>query len=208
MKSACCVQNSVYSKGTITFNFCVPNFHKRTTKMEISLRQETAADHAAVAQVLEAAFQDLEYSDHQESRLVARLRQSPAFIPELSILAEVNGQVVGHILLTRITIYSPDSSFPALALAPVSVPPHWQGRGIGSRLIREAHRIARLLGHDRIVLFGHAGYYPRFGYEPAAKYGIRLPFEAPPENCMVIALRPGGLDGVGGLVEYAAPFYE
>ena len=62
------------------------------------------------------------------------------------------------------------------------VHPDFQGQGIGGALIREAHEIARRLGHGSVVLLGHEGYYPRFGYEMCRDYGIRLPFEVPDEN--------------------------
>ncbi|MEO0775205.1 MAG: N-acetyltransferase [Bacteroidota bacterium] len=175
--------------------------------MHLSFRSERPQDYTAVEQLIAAAFRDEVYSDQNEHRLVARLRQSPAFIPELSIVAEVDGQLVGHALLTRIAIEGADRRFPSLALAPISVAPTWQRRGIGGRTIEEAHRVAQDLGHDSVVVLGHADYYPRFGYERASRYGIVLPFEVPEENAMVRALREGGLTGVAGRVIYPAAFY-
>ncbi|MEM6347139.1 MAG: N-acetyltransferase, partial [Bacteroidota bacterium] len=93
-----------------------------------------------------------------------------------------------------------------LSLAPVAVLPKQQGQGIGAMLIEEAHRIARSLGHERIILLGHADYYPRFGYQICANYGIKLPFEVPDENCMVIGLKENALTGVGGEVVYPKAF--
>ncbi len=176
--------------------------------MEINFRPEQASDHKVVEQLIAEAFRDEAFSDQREHLLVARLRQSDAFIPELSIVAEHAGQIVGHILLTRLQIQQDQQQFPSLALAPVSVAPAWQGKGIGGQLIEEAHRVARALGHDSVVLLGHEHYYPRFGYQKASDYQITLPFEAPEENCMVIALREGGLSGVSGRVVYPRAFYE
>jgi predicted N-acetyltransferase YhbS len=176
--------------------------------MNVSIRQEQAADYAAVFSCIKAAFQTLEISDHTEHLLVERLRKAPAFVPELSLVAEVEGQLVGHILLSRISIKNGGQSVESLALAPVSVLPEFQRKGIGAKLIRTAHAKAAELGFGSSILVGHEKYYPRFGYEPTSKYGIELPFEAPEVNCMVVALRENGLLGVQGLVEYPPEFFE
>lgn len=152
------------------------------------LLQETKNDHKEVFSVIENAFKNAEYTDNTEQYLVERLRNSDAFIPELSIVAEIDGKIVGHILLTRLKIRNQTNEFDSLALAPVSVLSEFQGKGIGGKLILESHKKAKELGFKSIVLLGHENYYPRFGYEQADKYGIELPFEIPKENCMVIEL--------------------
>lgn len=174
--------------------------------MKITMRQERPADHPKVEALIEAAFAKLPESDQTEHQLVARLRWSDAFIPELSIVAEVGEEIAGHIILTRILIRNGPKAEESLALAPVSVHPTWQRQGIGGQLIREAHRVAAGLGHGSVVLLGHADYYPRFGYRKASEYGIQLPFEVPEELCMAIELRSGALDGVSGMVEYPQAF--
>jgi predicted N-acetyltransferase YhbS len=176
--------------------------------MNVTLRQETPADYAVVFNLIEEAFMEEAYSDHKEQYLVEKLRRSPVFVPALSIVAEGNGEIVGHILLTKIQIKNNSKSYESLALAPISVKPEYQKMGIGGRLINEAHRIATTLGYKSVVLIGHAAYYPKYGYEPASKYGIKIPFSAPDENCMVIPLIENGLKEVSGVVEYAREFYE
>lgn len=176
--------------------------------MNLTIRREEKEDKKAVFKLIQKAFQNAEFSDQGEHFLVERLRESAAFIPQLSLVATLDNKIVGHILLTKIKITNANNSFPSLALAPVSVLPEHQKQGIGGKLILESHRIAKELGNKSIVLLGHEGYYPRFGYERADKYGIRLPFEAPLENCMVIELVDNGLDGVSGLVEYPKAFSE
>ncbi|MBB6612525.1 N-acetyltransferase [Pontibacter sp. Tf4] len=176
--------------------------------MKITIRQEEPKDYTAVSELIEEAFRNEAYSDHKEHFLVKRLRKSDTFIPELSMVAEVEGTIVGHILLTRISIVNGEHRFPSLALAPVSVKPAFQGKGIGSQLIREAHSIAKALGYSSIVLLGHENYYPRFGYELTDKYNIRLPFDAPKENCMILPLSENALTGVTGMVEYPKEFYQ
>lgn len=172
----------------------------------LSIRTESPADHKIVENLVQAAFAQSEYSDQQEHHLVARLRQSEVFIPDLALVAEAAGQILGYILLTQIEIRAEDQTHPALALAPVAVLPSAQGQGIGGQLIEAAHERARALGHQCIVLLGHADYYPRFGYVPCVQHGIKLPFDVPPENCMVFGLQPGALNLINGEVVYPPEF--
>ena len=176
--------------------------------MEVILRTETPADYKAVAHVIEEAFKTEQFSDGSEQFLVGKLRKSKAFIPELSIVADYNGEIVGHVLLTKIKIKSETETFESLALAPVSVMPEFQKKGIGGQLIKESHSVAKTLGYQSIVILGHENYYPKFGYELCSKYGIKIPFEAPDENCLVIELVKDGLSGVSGTVQYDKAFYE
>ena len=172
----------------------------------MTIRQETPADYKDVFNLIEKAFRSEQYSDHKEQFLVERLRKSDAFIPELSLVAEVDGKIVGHILLTKLKIKNVADSFDSLALAPVTVLPEFQGIGIGGKLIAESHKRAKELGHESIVLLGHESYYPKFGYQRADKFEIELPFKVPKENCMVIELVENGLNGVSGIVEYPEAF--
>ncbi len=172
----------------------------------MKIRRENEGDYAVVREVIEAAFKDAEHTDHTEHNLVDRLRDSKSFIPELSLVAEIDDRVVGHILFTKIDIIYDDARFPSLALAPVSVLPEYQYQGIGGALIREAHDIARSLGYKSAVVMGHKDYYPRFGYMPCADYGITLPFDVPAEYCMAVELTDGGLERVTGIVQYDSAF--
>ncbi|MEZ0181741.1 GNAT family N-acetyltransferase [Flavobacterium oncorhynchi] len=176
--------------------------------MEVKLRQENENDYKSVFQLIEKAFEKEEYSDHKEQFLVERLRKSEAFIPELSIVAEVEDKIVGHILFTKLEIKNESQSFQSLALAPVSVLPEFQGKGIGSKLILYGHELAKELGYKSVILLGHQDYYPRFGYELCEKYNIKMPFDVPAENCMVISLTENGLSGISGNVVYPSTFFE
>lgn len=140
--------------------------------------------------------------------MVERLRNSDVFIPQLSIVAEADHKIVGHIMLTKIFIHNQKESIESLALAPLSINPEFQGKGIGSKLVTEGHRLAKELGYQSIVVLGHAKYYPRFGYEPMEKYGLELPFAVRKENCMVVSLTENGLSSVTGKIEYAPEFIE
>ncbi len=173
-----------------------------------TIRQEENSDHNQVFGVVETAFKNVEYSDHTEQFLVDRLRKSESFIPELSLVVEIDGLIVGHILLTRVKIKNEIEEFDSLALAPLSVLPDYQGRGIGGELIHKSHEGAVDLGYKSIMVLGHENYYKRFGYKEAGEYGIEFPFEVPKENCMAIELIENGLSGESGLVVYPKEFYE
>jgi predicted N-acetyltransferase YhbS len=175
---------------------------------ELIIRQETPEDYLDVFKVIEQAFREEKLSDYAEHFLVQRLRVSKAFIPELSIIAEYRNEIVGHILLTRIQIKNKNQVIESLALAPVSVKPEFQYKGIGGLLINKAHKKAKELGFKTIILLGHENYYPKFGYELTSKYNIKFPFEAPEQNCMIFSLTKNGLDDVSGTVEYPKEFSE
>lgn len=176
--------------------------------MEFKIRQEQESDNKAVYRLVELAFRNMEESDHREHFLVERLRKSDAFVPELSLVAESNGEIIGHILMTKVEIVSDDKAVTSLGLAPVSVLPDYQGAGIGGALIREVHKRAAGLGYGSSVLLGHKDYYPKFGYKRAIDFGIEFPFDVPHEFCMAIELLPDGLKDVHGMVKFSKSFME
>ncbi|KTD86736.1 GNAT family N-acetyltransferase [Paenibacillus etheri] len=172
--------------------------------MTIIIRQEKVEDINDVYHVVQKAFEKVDYSDHDEHNLVNRLRHSTKFIPELSLVAEYENKIVGHILFTEITV----DGHTLIALAPVAVLPEMQGKGIGKLLITEGHKIATQLGYKSSIVLGHDKYYPKFGYKKASQYGIEAPFEVAEANFMAVELMDGALSDVHGVVEYAKEFFE
>lgn len=172
--------------------------------MDIIIRQEKIEDNNEVYHVVQKAFEKADYSDHDEHNLIKRLRTSAKFIPELSLVAEYDNEIVGHILFTEIKV----GDQTLIALAPVAVLPEMQSKGIGKLLITEGHNIAKQLGYKGAVVLGHDKYYPKFGYTKASQYGIEAPFEVSDDNFMAVELVDGGLSDVHGVVEYAKEFFE
>ena len=148
------------------------------------IRQEIEKDYDEVYAVVKAAFERAEHSDGNEQDLVAALRKGAAFVPELSLVAQKDGRIVGHILLTKGSVGGRD----VLVLAPLSVLPENQRQGIGSALMEEGRQAAEARG-----------------YIPAEQLGIRAPFEVPPENFMALRLREDAAP-VNGVLRYAAEF--
>lgn len=167
----------------------------------MKIRAERPADQQAVYDVVKRAFETAAHRDGNEQDLVNALRDSDAFIPELSLVAEQGGKIVGHILFTKVQIGTQQ----ALALAPLSVLPEYQQQGIGSALISEGHKRAALLGYSYSVVLGSETYYPRMGYVTARTWGILPPFDVPDENFMAYRLREDA-PKVSGIVRYAAAF--
>ncbi len=169
----------------------------------MQIRQEESKDYSTVETLIQTAFQGAEHTDGAEHELVARLRKSPAFVQELSLVAEENAEIIGHILFTKLRI----GDIVGLALAPLSVLPGFQRKGIGSALIQKGHEIAKDLGYDIVVVLGSEKYYPKFGYRPANFFGIKPPFDVPDENFMALSLS-GKTERMNASVEYAKEFFE
>ncbi len=172
--------------------------------MHIVIRPEGAEDIAQIDQVNRLAF-----GGEFESRLVAKLRQGSSFIPALSLVALLDGQVAGHILFSKICIVGPAGTREeTLALAPVAVLPQVQRQGIGGQLIRSGLAGAQKLGFRSVIVLGHKHYYPRFGFRPASQWHIEAPFQVPSPAFMAIELVPDGLTNVSGIVEYPQAFED
>ncbi len=167
----------------------------------MTIRREQPADYESVYQVVKNAFQTAQESDGNEQELVNALRQSVAFIPELSLVTEINGKIIAHILFTKLKI----GGHTALALAPLSVLPIYQRQGIGTSLVQEGHQITRSLGYSYSVVLGSEKYYPRIGYMPAEKFGIQPCFKVPSKNFMACKLCENA-PIISGIVEYAPEF--
>ena len=167
----------------------------------MKIRMERSDDVQSVDHLIRSAFAHAEHCDGNEAELVRALRHSRSFIPELSLVADVEERIAGYILFTRVGI----GDGTGLALAPLAVLPEYQRCGIGSALIGEGHRIAAALGYDYSVVLGSRAYYSHSGYRPAGEFGIQPPPGLPAENLMAIRLR-GDAAPVSGTIVYAPEF--
>ena len=171
------------------------------TRAEVVIRPEHPGDLAAIRFVNERAF-----GTSAEADLVDTLRARQKVV--LSLVAVLDGRVVGHILFSPAAIESGGELFPVVTLAPMAVLPEYQRKGVGSLLVSTGLEELRRAGYDCVVVLGHPEYYPRFGFVPVSKHGIRCEFDVPDEAFMVIELRPGALHGRAGVVRYQPEFKD
>ena len=165
------------------------------------IRKEEPRDYEKVYAVVKRSFACAEHTDGNEHDLVNSLRKSDAFIPELSLVAETDGKIVGHIMFTKAKV----NEETVLALAPLSVLPEYQRKGVGTALINEGHRIASELGYAYSIVLGSETYYPRTGYLPAQEFGVTAPFDVPSENFMAYKLKDDA-SALCGTLKYAKEF--
>ncbi|MEU4686929.1 GNAT family N-acetyltransferase [Streptomyces xinghaiensis] len=169
------------------------------------IRRETPADHGGIRAVHRAAFAGPDTAPGHlpaEVGLVDALRADGAWIPELSLVAVgAGGEVAGHVVCTRGRV----GSAPALGLGPLGVLPALQRQSVGSALMHAVLGAADALGEPLVVLLGHTGYYPRFGFRPAAEYGIVPPVPAWAEHFQARALTAHD-PALRGPFTYAGPF--
>lgn len=165
------------------------------------IRQETFKDYKEVYELITEAFATAEHADGNEQDLVVALRKGNAFIPELSLVAEVDNKLAGHILFTKAKV----NNDIVLVLAPLSIKPQYQKQGIGTALIIEGHKIAKELGYQYSLVLGSETYYPKVGYIPAEQIGIEVPQGIPTENFMAIKLQENAKT-ISGTVTYAKEF--
>lgn len=142
-----------------------------------------------------------------EARLVDSIRESEHFVPQLSLVAEIDGRIVGHVLLSRVFLRGKADRM-VLSLAPLSVHPDHQNQGVGGKLIAAAASAARELGEDIIVLEGHPGYYPRFGFEPAVPAGIAKPDPRVPDDAFMVMFLAEAARGTTGKLDYPQAFHD
>ena len=166
------------------------------------IEQESPNHYEAVYKLIKIAFENAEHSDGNEHKLTEKLRNSLSFVPELSLIAKIESQIIGHIMFTISKINGKE----ILTLAPVSVLPNYQNQGVGSALIKEGLKKAKYLGFIGVTVVGNPEYYKRFGFEKASKWKILSPFEIEEKFFMATELIPHTL--IEGTLEYAAEFFE
>lgn len=162
------------------------------------IRDETPSDYDAVRALNEAAF-----GTDTEARLVDALREQAS--PLVSLIAEQDGAIVGHILFSPVTLSGHDD-LKIMGLAPMAVTPARQRQGIGSSLVGAGLERCRTLGAGAVVVLGHPAFYPRFGFVPSTRFGIDCEYGVPEDAFMVVELEPEFLRGASGTIRYHAAF--
>ena len=166
----------------------------------VPIRKETTGDIPAVHALNEKAFERPE-----EAEVVDKLREFCE--GTLSLVAEVDGQIVGHILFSPVAIEAEQGTIQGMGLAPMAVLPKYQRQGIGSALVNQGLAMLRGTTCPFVIVLGHRDFYPRFGFQPASNHGIRCQWDGVPDAVfMAIILDESGMADVGGVARYRPEF--
>ena len=166
----------------------------------ITVRSESTDDLRAIDVVNLSAFEG-----EEEAKLVADLRKLPDYSADYSLVAEFNGRLVGHLMLTPGQLTFNGEKTPVLLLAPMSVVPSQSHRGIGTELVEAAISLGKEKGFAAIIAAGQPDYYARLGFEPCSKQGIQCNLPVPEDRVMMIELDANAISE-GGMVNYSSPF--
>lgn len=162
------------------------------------IRDEQEADRPAVREIVSA-----EFDTGAEADLLDDLRDGSD--PVVSLVAEEDDSIVGHVMFSPVSVAEhPDAQL--MGLAPLAVRYEYQGRGIGSALVRAGLERCREIGAIGVVALGHPDYYPRFGFGPASHLGLKCEYDVPDGAFFVLELEPGALAGKSGTVRYHEAF--
>jgi putative acetyltransferase len=167
------------------------------TQLSLIIREERPDDLSAVHLLLRQAF-----GRDDEAKLVSRLRDDGAIAAAL--IAEGDGNIVGHLVLSWLPTQIDGRPVRAVALAPMAVRPAQQRRGVGSRMVAASIAKAKEIGAEAIIVLGHPAYYPRFGFSSDLAVKLAAPFSGP--AFMALELVPGAVAGVSGTVAYPPAF--
>ncbi len=162
----------------------------------VVIRPEQPEEYPVIYELVKVAFATAEVADGDEQDFVERLRGLPGYIPELALVAERGGELVGHLMLTRVNLRTDDGRVVrSLLLAPLAVRLEDRRLGIGAALVGEGLRRAGELGWQAVFLVGNPGYYGRFGFRAAGEFGIVFTEDIPAEFVMGLELVAGALAG-------------
>lgn len=163
--------------------------------MELIIRNETEADYRAVEELTREAFWNLNFPGCNEHYLVHVIRSHSDFIPELDLVAELDGKIVGNVIYTKSKLTDENGSEKdILTFGPLSVAPEYQRRGIGKALLESSFEKALVLGYDTIVIFGSPSNYISRGFKSCKKYNISINGYFP-TAMLVKELKENALDG-------------
>jgi putative acetyltransferase len=165
----------------------------------MNIRDELSSDIENIWEIKIDAFET-----EDEPILVNALRSSGCTY--ISLVAESEDKVVGHILFTPVELSGNKNNLKIMGLAPMAVSSQYQNKGIGSKLVKAGLERCKSLGYDAVVVLGHPNYYPRFGFIPSVKFGIKSEYEVPDEVFMILELVQGSLKNHKGIIKYHEAF--
>ena len=165
----------------------------------MEIRKEKPKDISKIQQINFLAFKT-----DAEADLVDRLRKSA--VPIISLVAEIDNEIVGHILFTPMT--SDKFDIKIAGLAPMAVLPEYQNKGIGSALVEKGLEYCADEKYEAVAVLGHPNYYPKFGFIPSTRFDLISEYDVPKEVFMVKELVSNSLSKVSGVIKYHEEFGE
>lgn len=165
----------------------------------IEIREEKISEQRETENVVREAFWNVYSPGCSDHYLVHQIRQCPAYIPQLNLVAVKNETIVGHVINIKSYISGDDGrNYEVISLGPISVLPQYQRTGVGSKLISEVKKIAKQSGYRAILLYGNPAFYLKQGFDPAEKYCIRNSENMFAAALHICGLSDGALDGING----------
>lgn len=181
----------------------------RQKKLSWTIRHEQPEDWHQTEEMTMRAFWNLHNPGCDEHYLVHLLRQDKAYIPELSLVAEAEGKIIGLIMYSRSRVVLPDGSEKeTLTFGPLCVDPDYQMTGVGGALLRESLALAKKTDYAGIVIFGEPEYYPRFGFRTSDHFGISTADGSSFDAFMALELKEGALSCPAGTRFHEAEVFE
>ena len=164
--------------------------------MNIIIRNETPADYRKVEHLIREAFWNQNFPGCDEHYLLHKMRDHEDFIPELDLVLELNGELVGSIVYTKATLVDEQrQKKEILSFGPVGILPQYQRKGLGKQLMEASFVQAVAMGWDTVVIFGNPENYIPRGFKSCKKYNVCLAPGVFPTALLVKELKPGALDG-------------
>lgn len=175
--------------------------------MNINIRNEQEQDYRRVEEVAREAFWNLYFPGCNEHVVIHNMRTHPAFIPELSFVIEVDGEIVGSIFYTHSKVVAADGTeYNTITFGPVSILPSHHRKGLGKRLITHSIEAAKSLGYSGILTLGYPYHYEPYGFKGGKKYGVSMEDGNFYKGLLVLPLYEGAFDNISGYAAFADIF--
>lgn len=173
-------------------------------RQKYNIRPEAENDYPVISELIKTAFETAKVKGGKEQDYTENLRKSSKYLPGLSLVAEQNGELIGHIMLTRLEICltSGINKIKALLIAPLSVKLEYRNKQIGSALVKEGLRLAKKAGYAAVFLCGDPDYYKRFGFVKSSSFNIKNENGIPDKYSLAYELVPGALSKLSGTIDF------
>lgn len=195
---SCCYSNRDIDKKEVRLDLGYFPRKNKLNKEDIIIRKEIQEEYHKVEEIALRAFWNKYRQGCNEHLLIHKLRKSNAYVPQISRIAEVNGEIAGVICYTKSLLKKDDKQKEILTFGPLCVLPEWQGCGIGGALLKKTLELARQEGFEGVVIFGEPDYYPLHGFKTCDNFGITTIDNKNFDAFLGIELVKGGLSDFGG----------